>query len=84
MQSILTLFSSHRVLYQVVFFVLYVMLKRCVLVVWRTIVSPKARSLAKYRELEDKIYMEQFEDPCQEFRIQDLESYQTLVKNFQQ
>ena len=37
-----------------------------------------------YRELEDKIYMEQFEDPSVEFKIDDFEFYPQLVKYFHQ
>jgi predicted DNA-binding protein YlxM (UPF0122 family) len=64
----------------IIFLFLCVTLKYVVLLV-RAVVFPwNYKKMQRYQEIEDRIFMEEYEDPEQEFSIQNLDSYIELVK----
>jgi len=68
----------------IIFLFLFVALKHFVLLV-RSVVFPwNFKASFRYQEIEDRIFMEEYEDPDKQFSIQNLDTYISLVKTLDQ
>ena len=68
----------------IIFLFLFVALKHFMLLV-RVVVLPwNFKQSQRYQEIEDRIFMEEYEDPDKQFSIQNLDSFIYLVKTLDQ
>ena len=75
---------TNKVLYIYALVLLSLALKRFMILVWDIILSASSQSLETYREIENRIFFEQFEDPNQEFKISDFDYYPRLLKQLEE
>ena len=78
--GITQLFYSPHVWAYLTFVLLFVTLKHTLMTVYQ-VMSPWNYEMIKcYRDIEDRIFMEEYEDADQEFSIKNLSSYIDVVK----
>lgn len=64
----------------IIFLFLFVALKHFILLVRAVVLPWNFKQSQRYQEIEDRIYMEEYEDPDKQFSIQNLDTYIYLVK----
>ena len=64
----------------IIFLFLFVALKHFILLVRAVVLPWNFKQAERYQEIEDRIFMEEYEDPDKQFSIQNLDTYIHLVK----
>lgn len=67
-----------------VFILLYLNLKQYIRQFIAFLVPKNKKQVERYQIIEDRLYMEEFEDPEQQFEICDSESFLSLVKQVEE
>jgi len=65
------------------FFLITLYLKQNVRQFYAVWNSNERKILERYQTIEDRLYMEEYEDPEQQFEIRDSENFQILVKQIE-
>ena len=68
----------------IIFLFLFVALKHFILLVRAVVLPWNFKQSMRYQEIEDRIFMEEYEDPDKQFSIQNLDTYIHLVKTLDQ
>ena len=74
------LFSSANTMVFLAFAALVLGLQIYIKLVIQVVLPYNLKNLKQYTEIEDRLFMEEYEDPEQEFSIQKLPNYQALIK----
>ena len=64
----------------IVFTALYLSLRIYVKLVLQVVLPYNLKNLERYIAIEDRLFMEEYENPEQQFCIHNLNNYQTLIK----
>ena len=75
-----TLFSSVSTMAFLAFSALVLGLRTYILLVIQVVLPYNKRNLERYIAIEDRLFMEEYEDPEQQFCIQNLPNYQALIR----
>ena len=74
------LFSSINTMAYLCFTALYLVLRIYIKLVIQVVLPYNLKNLEKYIAIEDRLFMEEYENPEQQFSIHNLNNYQTLIK----
>ena len=74
------LFSSINTMAYLCFTALYLILRIYIKLVIQVVLPYNLKNLEKYIAIEDRLFMEEYENPEQQFSIHNLNNYQTLIK----
>ena len=74
---------SPHVLACCIFIFLYAQLKQFVRLVYEIVLPWNRKREMRYKAIEDKIFMEEYENPEQQFSITSLESYAHVAKSLE-